>query len=71
MKTKVEVQFQNKDVNVLDIEKAVKEDIKAKEVRINTIANLDIYFKPEESAIYYVATLKDETTVENEEALYI
>ena len=30
MKTKIEVQFMNKDVNVSDIEKLVKEDIKAK-----------------------------------------
>lgn len=71
MKTKVEVQFQNKDVNIADVEKAVKEDIKAKNVKINTIANLDIYFQPSEGSIYYVATLKDKTTVENTEALYI
>lgn len=71
MKTKIEVQFQNNGVNVADIEKTVKEDIKAKNVRINTIANLDIYYKPEDGAIYYVASTKDDKTVENEEALYL
>jgi len=71
MKTRIEVQFQNKAVNVADIEKAVKEDIKAKEVKINSLANIDIYYKPEEGAIYYVATKKDETVLDNKEALYI
>ena len=34
MKTKIEVQFMNKDVNVSDIEKLVKEDIKAKSLTL-------------------------------------
>lgn len=59
MKTKIQVQFQDKNVNVADIEKTVKEDLKAKSVRLNTIANLDIYYKPEDGSIYYVATAKD------------
>ena len=71
MKTRIEVQFNNNNVNVADIEKAVKEDIKAQDIKINSLANIDIYFKPENGAIYYVATKKDETTVENKEALYV
>ena len=34
MKTKIEVQFMNKDVNVTDIEKLVKEDIKEKGITV-------------------------------------
>ena len=71
MKTRIEVQFNSNNVNVADIEKAVKEDIKAQEIRINSLANIDIYFKPEDGSIYYVATKKDDTTVENKEALHV
>lgn len=60
MKTKIQVQFQDKNVNVADIEKTVKEDLKAKSIKLNTIANLDIYYKPEDGSIYYVATAKDD-----------
>lgn len=59
MKTKIEVQFMNKDVNVTDIEKLVKEDIKEKGIKLNTLETLEVYYKPEDSAVYYVATTKD------------
>ena len=59
MKTKIEVQFMNKDVNVTDIEKLVKEDIKEKGIKLNTLETLEVYNKPEDSAVYYVATTKD------------
>ncbi len=59
MKTKIEVQYANKDVNVADVEKAVKEDIKAKGIKVNTVDTLDVYYKPEDGSIYYVATTKD------------
>ena len=48
MKTKIQVQFMDKDVNVADIEKTVKEDLKSREVKINSLANLDVYYKPED-----------------------
>ena len=40
MKTKIEVQFQERNVDVKDTEKLVKEDLKASGVKMNTIANL-------------------------------
>ena len=43
MKTKIEVQFMNKDVNVSDIEKLVKEDIKANGIKLNTLETLEDY----------------------------
>ena len=46
MKTKIEVQFQERNVDVKDTEKLVKEDLKASGVKMNTIANLDIYYQP-------------------------
>mgnify|MGYP000736069047 CR=1 FL=1 len=45
MKTKIEVQFQERNVDVKDTEKLVKEDLKASGVKMNTIANLDIYYQ--------------------------
>ena len=67
MKTKIEVQFQERNIDVKDTEKLVK----AAGVKMNTIVNLDIYYQPEEGDIYYVATTKDGKELSNEEALKI
>ena len=64
MKTKIEVQFQERNIDV-------KENLKAAGVKMNTIVNLDIYYQPEEGDIYYVATTKDGKELSNEEALKI
>ncbi|WP_281677838.1 DUF6465 family protein [Eggerthia catenaformis] len=71
MKTKILVQFGAKDVDVKDIEKAVKEDLKAKEVVLNKLETLDIYYKPEDQAIYYVASSKDKKEYRNQEAVKV
>ena len=65
MKTKIEVQFQERNIDVKDTEKLVKENLKAAGVKI------DIYYQPEEGDIYYVATTKDGKELSNEEALKI
>ena len=52
MKTKIEVQFQERNIDVKDTEKLVKENLKAAGVKMNTIVNLDIYYQPEEGDIY-------------------
>jgi hypothetical protein len=70
MKTKIEVQFQERNIDVKDTEKLVKENLKAAGVKMNTIVNLDIYYQPE-GDIYYVATTKDGKELSNEEALKI
>lgn len=69
MKTKVQVQYNNKNVETTTIEKLAKEDMKLKGVKMNTIDTLEVYYKPEELAIYYVATLKDGTIINNDEPL--
>ena len=51
MKTKIEVQFQERNIDVKDTEKLVKENLKAAGVKMNTIVNLDIYYQPEEGDI--------------------
>lgn len=71
MKTKLQVQYNNKNVETTDIEKLAKEDMKVNGVKMNTIDTLEVYYKPEELAIYYVATLKDGSVVSNTEALIV
>ena len=71
MKTKIEVQYQERNVDVKDTEKLVKENLKATGVKMISIVNLDIYYQPAEGNIYYVATTKDGKEISNEEALKI
>ncbi len=55
----IQVQLYGVDVNLDDVEKLVKEDLKNNGIRLNTIDTLNIYYKPEARAVYYVATTKD------------
>jgi len=71
MKTTLQVQFNNNNVETVTVEKLAKEDLKAQDVKMNTIDTLDVYYKPEEAAVYYVATLKDGTVVNNDEPLNV
>lgn len=69
MKINTEVQFKGHNVNITEMEKAVKENVKALGVKISTIESLDIYYSPETSAVYYVATTNDGSVISNDEAL--
>ena len=69
MKAVLEVQYQGQNVNATDIEKMVKEELKASGVKISTIDTLNIYYTPETSSVYYVTTTKDGNTVNNTEPL--
>ena len=71
MKLKLQVQFNNKNVETTDVEKAVKEDVKSQGVKMNTIDTLEVYYKPEDSSIYYVATTKTGEVVGNKKPLFI
>ncbi len=71
MKAKIEVQYSNKNINTVDIEKLAKEDLKGKGMKMSEIKALEVYFKPEDQSIYYVATTKEDEVVGNDEALYI
>ena len=63
--------FNNKNVETTDVEKAVKEDVKSQGVKMNTIDTLEVYYKPEDSSIYYVATTKTGEVIGNKEPLFI
>ena len=71
MKIKLQVQFHNKNVETTSIEKLVKEDVKSKGVKMTTIDTLEVYYKPEDSSVYYVATTKTGEVVGNDQPLYV
>ena len=71
MKIKLQVQFHNKNVETTSIEKLVKEDVKSKGVKMTTIDTLEVYYKPEDSSVYYVATTKTGEVIGNDQPLYI
>ena len=59
MKAVLEVQYQGQNVNATDIEKMVKEELKAGGVKISTIDTLNIYYLPETAKVFFVAIKKD------------
>jgi hypothetical protein len=71
VKLKLQVQFNNKNVETTNIEKLVKEDVKAQGVKMTTVDTLEVYYKPEDSSVYYVATTKTGEVVGNDQPLYI
>ena len=49
----------------------VKEDVKAKGVKISSIDTLNMYYTPETSSVYYVVTTKDGESINNDEPLTV
>lgn len=71
MKAIMEVQYNGKNVITTDVEKLVKEDVKAKGIKISTIDTLNIYYAPDKEAVYYVVTTKTGEVIESAEPLKI
>ena len=71
MKQRLQIQFHNKNIDASAIEKQAKEDLKAKGVKMTTVDTLEVYYKPEDCSIYYVATTKTGDVIGNEEPLYM
>lgn len=71
MKLKLQVQFNNKNVETSEIEKLVKEDVKTQGVKMTTVDTLEVYYKPDDFSIYYVATTKTGEVIGNKQPLYI
>ena len=71
MKSIFDVQCRGKNVNTTEIEKMVKEDVKAKGVKISSIDTLNMYYTPETSSVYYVVTTKDGESINNDEPLTV
>ena len=66
MKTNLVVQAMGSEKNVADVEKMVKEELKLQGVKMTSIDTLDVYYKPVENEVYYVATAKDGSTREGQ-----
>lgn len=71
MKTTFEVQFNDYNVTAADIEKTVKAELKEQGIKMNTIESLEIYYTPETTSVYYVATTKTGDVVKNDEPLVL
>jgi hypothetical protein len=63
MKTNVEIQYAFQNITSDEIERLVKEDLKEKNIKISSISQLNIYYKLDEHAIYYVAELKNKKII--------
>lgn len=59
MKTFIQVQTNGNELNIADVEKAVREDLKAQGIKTTLITTLNLYVKPLENETYFVAHLKD------------
>ena len=56
MKVLTLVQANGNELNVADIEKQVKEEVKLAGYKVKDIKSLNIYVKPVENEIYYTVT---------------
>lgn len=69
MKTMIEVQFNGNNVTDKDLDKYVKETLKADGIKTTDIDTLNIYYVPESAKLFYVANKKDGAEVSGELAI--
>lgn len=69
MKTMIEVQFNGNNVTDKDLDKYVKETLKAEGIKTTDVDTLNIYYVPESAKLFYVANKKDGETVNGELAI--
>lgn len=69
MKKVIEIQLNENNIDIADLEKLAKEDLKNKEVKLNSLAELKVYYKPASQEIFYVAVTKDGQEIKNETTL--
>ena len=63
MKTNVEIQYAFNNITSDENERRVKDDLKENGVKLSNIETLNIYYKLDEHAIYYVAEMKDKKII--------
>lgn len=66
MKTIIEVQYSGTNVTDKDLDKYVKDALKAEGVKSTDVDTLNVYYVPETAKLFYVATKKDGAQVEGE-----
>ena len=62
MKIETIVQTNGNEINVADVEKQVKEAIKAAGLKVKEVKKTTIYLKPNENEVYYSVENEDGTT---------
>ena len=62
MKIETIVQTNGNEVNVADVEKQVKEAIKAAGLKVKEVKKTTVYLKPNENEVYYSVENEDGTT---------
>ena len=62
----IEVQFNGNNVTDKDLDKYVKETLKAEGVKTTDVDTLSIYYVPESAKLFYVANKKDGEEVNGE-----
>jgi len=60
MKVTTYIQFNEVNVVSEDLAKVVKEELKNKGIKMVSVTTLDLYYKPEETTVYYVAKTKED-----------
>lgn len=71
MKTNIQIQSNPFIANADDIEVVVEMHLKASDIDLETIDELDIYYKPYDGSIYYVAKTVDGQELKNVQPLFI
>ena len=66
MKTMIEVQYQEKNVKNVDLDKYVKETLKEQGVKTTEVETLNIYYLPETAKVFFVAIKKDGSELKGE-----
>ena len=62
MKIETIVQTNGNEINVADVEKQVKEAIKAAGLKVKEVKKTTVYLKPNENEVYYSVENEDGTT---------
>ncbi|MBE6114562.1 MAG: hypothetical protein E7191_05730 [Erysipelotrichaceae bacterium] len=71
MKTKLQVQYKNINIDMEEMERVVKESVKSRGIKMNMIDTLQLYYQPEDLALYYVVTLKSGEMIRNDVPVYM
>ena len=71
MKTKLQVQYKNINIDMEEMERVVKESVKSQGIKMNMIDTLQLYYQPEDLALYYVVTMKSGEMIRNDVPVYM
>lgn len=66
MKSKVQVQYKDINIDIEEIERIVKDSLKNQGVKMNAIESLQIYYKPEEYTLYYVLMKREGKVIKSD-----